>query len=122
MIIKGFVASANGDNAGPLKNFRKGLARQCLAVAAQEHHALEADLPRLERDLQDLGYHGIYAPACPTGQGGSSGGVAVLAPMDVMASAPLEPAQGWAPQRPGVLAQGPLVAGHVRAVPLEGSF
>ena len=53
---KSFVASANGDNVGPLKGFLRGLARRRRAAAAQEHRALAAKLPQLERDLQDMAF------------------------------------------------------------------
>ena len=42
---KGYFATANGDNFGPLNAYLQMLGEGCKAVAAQEHHVAEAEVP-----------------------------------------------------------------------------
>ncbi|CAK0881235.1 unnamed protein product, partial [Prorocentrum cordatum] len=110
---KGCFATANGDNFGPLKAYLQLLDEGCMAVAAQEHHVAESEVPRAERDLRDLGFHGVIAPAVPTGQGGTSGGVAILVPAHIAVAAGPTPPDGWCEGKRGVLSAGRLAAAHV---------
>eukprot|EP00959_Pyramimonas_sp_CCMP1952_P250905 5244199-Pyramimonas_sp.AAC.1 len=49
-----------------------------------EHHAVGDRLQALRREALDVGYHGIWAEALTTEDGGTSGGVCVLTTSDVM--------------------------------------
>eukprot|EP00959_Pyramimonas_sp_CCMP1952_P051655 1079531-Pyramimonas_sp.AAC.1 len=109
---KGYFATANSDNFGPLKAYLQLLDEGCKAVAAQEHHVAESEVPRAERDLRDLGFHGVIAPAVPTGQGGTSGGVAIVIPAHIAVAPGPAPPHGWCEGKRGVISAGRLAAAH----------
>ncbi|CAK0905739.1 unnamed protein product [Prorocentrum cordatum] len=110
---KGNVTSANGDNAGPLKNLLTAECPGRVVVALQEHHAAAERIPQLERGLADLGWRGFLAPAITTGAGSTTGGVGIVARSDIGVKAAPAPAAGWQRGLQGALEPGRLAAAHV---------
>eukprot|EP00959_Pyramimonas_sp_CCMP1952_P244945 5119286-Pyramimonas_sp.AAC.1 len=67
-------------NANSYASLTKHLATRTADVAlAQEVHAQGAKMHEVQGDALDVGWKGQWIDATPTGEGGSEGGLAVLA-------------------------------------------
>ena len=83
---KGKITTLNATSYGPLCEYLEECSSKVVAV--QEHHATREKLGEVQARALDLGWHGVWSPACPT-EGGSQGGVAVLAPSNITSLARL---------------------------------
>eukprot|EP00959_Pyramimonas_sp_CCMP1952_P361936 7579716-Pyramimonas_sp.AAC.1 len=70
--VNGRITTVNTDASGPLLQYLEQ-ARDA-AILAQEHKADHQMLPKLQQQIQDIGYHGVYAAAERTEADGLSSG------------------------------------------------
>eukprot|EP00959_Pyramimonas_sp_CCMP1952_P108699 2272841-Pyramimonas_sp.AAC.1 len=85
--IRGAI-TANTASHGPLLDMLSVHGFDNYLVIVQEHHARGDRFAELQSKAAAKGFRGVWAEAIDTGRGGSGGGVAVIAPVHVLASAP----------------------------------
>ena len=83
------MVTANVTSYLPMANFIASMGKQHDTIlSVQEHHVEVGKLGEFQDKIGDLGWRGLWTPAATTTRGGTTGGVAIVAPTTIMLTRP----------------------------------